>query len=205
MKTATQTWLDVLTTEDFRRITNVLDSVSAAIQPQYAHAPRIGAICKEAHDGVDATEDLQTVAKVSSLDSSYGTFLDWLGERIGTGREVEADGKEVELDDILYSALLRWKLAQNISATDSRSINDLLERLTGTKLPVQDVGAMTMVLEATSELSAEDLVLLRHFAPEIRPAGVGLIFTSDYSSMLGFNGQKLSTFNYGVFNTTPLE
>lgn len=205
MNLFTQTWLDVLTVDDFERITDVYSTVSAAIQPQYAHSPRLRLLCDLAHDEVDATDDLEKIREVSSLDSSYGVFLDWLGERIGASRTLDAEGQTVELDDLLYSTLLKWKLAQNIAASDSNSLNVLIKSLTGTRIPVVDTGAMTMTLEATDGISSESLVLLRYFAPELKPAGVGLIFIADYDSILGFSGQKLSTFNYGVFNTASLD
>ena len=204
MQTFTQTWLDVLAVDDFEKITNVLDPVSVAIQPQYAHAERIRALCTIFHDETDATGYLEKIAEISSLDSSYGTFLDWLGERIGASRAVTHDGTTVELDDILFATLLRWKLVQNIASSDSQSINALIEKLTGSKIPVKDTGAMTITLDVVDAISAENLVLLRHYAPEIRPAGVELIFTADYDSILGFNGQNLSTFNFGVFNPNAI-
>lgn len=204
MQTFTQTWLDVLAVDDFEKITNVLDPVSVAIQPQYAHAERIRALCTIFHDETDATEYLEKIAEISSLDSAYGTFLDWLGERIGASRTVTYNGNAVELDDVLYRTLLRWKLVQNIASSDSQTINTLIEKLTGTKIPVKDTGAMTITLDVVDAVSAENLVLLRHYAPEIRPAGVELIFTADYDSMLGFNGQNLSTFNFGVFNPNAI-
>lgn len=204
MQIFTQTWLDVLAVDDFERITNVYDYVSAAIQPQYAHSPRIRALCDMAQDEIDATNDLENVQTISSLDGAYGLFLDWLGERIGTSRTIESDGQTLVLDDLLYASLLRWKAAQNLSASDAVSLNTIIEKLVGTKITVLDTGAMTMTLKTTEVISSEMLVLLRYFAPEFSPAGVGVIFLADYASVFGFNGQQLSLFNYGIFNTSPI-
>lgn len=201
-----QTWRDMLTQGEVRSIADVQSYVSLALQLQYSASRKLMRFGRILQDEVDATDDLQTLFdEAFSLDNAEGVFLDWWGERIGVSRTVEIDGKAVTLDDITYKTILRWRQVANTSRSDAKTLNDLFSQLLNIPIAVTDKGTMALEIAIDNEIDSSSLVVLRFFSIALKPAGVGINLTIDYASMFGFNGQKLSTFNFGVFNTAPLE
>ena len=201
-----QTWRDMLTQGEVRSIADVQSYVSLALQLQYSASQRLMRFGRILQDEVDATDDLQTLFdEAFSLDNAEGVFLDWWGERIGVSRTVEIDGKAVTLDDITYKTILRWRQVANTSRSDAKTLNTLFSQLLNIPIAVTDKGTMALEIAIDNEIDSSSLVVLRFFSIALKPAGVGINLTIDYASMFGFNGQKLSTFNFGVFNTAPLE
>lgn len=201
-----QTWRDMLTQGEVRSIADVQSYVSLALQLQYSASQRLMRFGRILQDEVDATDDLQTLFdEAFSLDNAEGVFLDWWGERIGVSRTVEIDGKAVTLDDITYKTLLKWRQVANTSRSDAKTLNTLFSQLLNIPIAVTDKGTMALEIAIDNEIDSSSLIVLRFFSIALKPAGVGLNLTIDYASMFGFNGQKLSTFNFGVFNTAPLE
>lgn len=201
-----QTWRDMLTQGEVRSIADVQSYVSLALQLQYSASQRLMRFGRILQDEVDATDDLQTLFdEAFSLDNAEGVFLDWWGERIGVSRAIEIDGKAVTLDDITYKTLLRWRQVANTSRSDAKTLNTLFSQLLNIPIAVTDKGTMALEIAVDNEIDSSSLVVLRFFSIALKPAGVGINLTIDYASMFGFNGQKLSTFNFGVFNTAPLE
>ena len=201
-----QTWRDMLTQGEVRSIADVQSYVSLALQLQYSASQRLMRFGRILQDEVDATDYLQMLFdEVFSLDNAEGVFLDWWGERIGVSRTVEIDGKAVTLDDITYKTLLKWRQVANTSRSDAKTLNTLFSQLLNIPIAVTDKGTMALEIAIDNEIDSSSLIVLRFFSIALKPAGVGLNLTIDYASMFGFNGQKLSTFNFGVFNTAPLE
>lgn len=200
-----QTWRDMLTQGEVRSIADVQSYVSLALQLQYSASRKLMGFGRIFQDEVDATDDLQTLFdEAFSLDNAEGVFLDWWGERIGVSRTIEIDGKAVTLDDITYKTILRWRQVANISRSDAKTLNDLFSKLLNIPIAVTDKGTMALEIAIDNEIDSSSLFVLRFFLVALKPAGVGINLTIDYASMFGFNGQKLSTFNFGVFNTNSL-
>lgn len=201
-----QTWRDMLTQGEVRSIADVQSYVSLALQLQYSASQRLMRFGRILQDEVDATDDLQTLFdEAFSLDNAEGVFLDWWGERIGVNRTIEINGKAVTLDDITYKTLLKWRQVANTSRSDAKTLNDLFSQLLNIPIAVTDNGTMALEIDIDNEIDSSSLIVLRFFSIALKPAGVGINLTIDYASMFGFNGQQLSTFNFGVFNTNPLE
>lgn len=201
-----QTWRDMLTQGEVRSIADVQSYVSLALQLQYSASQRLMRFGRILQDEVDATDDLQTLFdEAFSLDNAEGVFLDWWGERIGVSRTIEIDGKAVTLDDITYKTLLKWRQVANTSRSDAKTLNTLFSQLLNIPIAVTDKGTMALEIAIDNEIDSSSLTVLRFFSIALKPAGVGINLTIDYASMFGFNGQQLSTFNFGVFNTAPLE
>lgn len=201
-----QTWRDMLTQGEVRSIADVQSYVSLALQLQYSASQKLMRFGRILQDEVDATDDLQTLFdEAFSLDNAEGVFLDWWGERIGVSRTIEIDGKAVTLDDITYKTILKWRQATNISRSDAKTLNRLFSQLLNIPIAVTDKGTMVLEIAIDNEIDSSSLIVLRFSSIALKPAGVGINLTIDYASMFGFNGQQLSTFNFGVFNTAPLE
>lgn len=200
-----QTWRDMLTQGEVRSIADVQSYVSLALQLQYSASQKLMRFGRILQDEVDATDDLQTLFdEAFSLDNAEGVFLDWWGERIGVSRTIEINGKAVTLDDITYKTILKWRQVANISRSDAKTLNDLFSQLLNIPIAVTDKGTMALEIAVDNEIDSSSLVVLRFFSIVLKPAGVGINLTIDYASMFGFNGQQLSTFNFGVFNTNSL-
>ena len=201
----TQTWRDIYTQEDFYSIADVLTYVSIALQTQYNTSVRLMGLGEIFQDEIDASPELKELLDdVFNLDNAEGVFLDWWGKRIGVERTIEINNSTVTLDDITYRTILKWRAATNVSRSDVKTLNDLFTRLLGLSTSITDKGTMAIQLNINDAIDSSSLVVLRYFSNILKPAGVGINLTIDYSSMFGFNGQQLSLFNYGIFNTSPI-
>lgn len=202
----TQTWRDIYTQEDFYSIADVLTYVSLALQTQYNTSVRLMGLGEIFQDEIDASPELKELLDdVFNLDNAEGVFLDWWGQRIGVDRTIEINNNTVTLDDITYRTILKWRAATNVSRSDVKTLNDLFTRLLGLSTSITDKGTMSIQLNINDAIESSSLVVLRYFSNILKPAGVGINLTIDYSSMFGFNGQQLSLFSYGIFNTSPIE
>lgn len=200
-----QTWRDMLTQKDVDSIADVLSYVSIALQLQYSTSQRLMRFGRILQDEVDATDELQNLVDGPfSLDESEGIFLDWWGSRIGVDRTIQVGAKTLTLDDITYKTILKWRAATNVSRSDVKTLNDLFSKLLGIPISITDKGVMMIQLNLAEAIGSSSLVVLRYFSEILKPAGVGINLTVDYSSMFGFNGQQLSLFNYGIFNTNSI-
>ena len=201
----TQTWRDIYTQDDFYSIADVLTYVSIALQTQYNTSVRLMGLGEIFQDEIDASPELKELLDdVFNLDNAEGVFLDWWGKRIGVERTIEINNSTVTLDDITYRTILKWRAATNVSRSDVKTLNDLFTRLLGLSTSITDKGTMAIQLNISDAIDSSSLVVLRYFSNILKPAGVGINLTIDYSSMFGFNGQQLSLFNYGIFNTSPI-
>lgn len=200
-----QTWRDVYTQESIHDIADMLTYVSLALQTQYHTSTRLMNLGEVFQDEIDASEDMQSLLEdVFSLDEAEGVFLDWWGERIGVSRTIEINNNTVTLDDITYRTILKWRAATNVSRSDVKTLNDLFTRLLSVPVSITDKGVMAIQLNLLDAIDSSSLVVLRYFSSILKPAGVGINLTIDYASMFGFNGQQLSLFNYGIFNTSQI-
>ncbi len=201
--TDTQTWQNVLSSEDFERLTDLKSVVSIAIQPQYSHAQKLGAFCKLFQDELDATPQLEAVLKnVADPNTACGVFLDWWGERVGASRIVTISGKQTQLDDETFRFLVFYRALANISDASAATMNRLLSKLIGCTTFVKDNQDMTISVHVLGSPTALQAAILRQYGLLNRAAGVkyNIIIQNPATPTLGFEGSKLWPFNQGAFN-----
>ena len=201
--TDTQTWLNVLSQDDFERITNMKSVVSIAIQPQYSHAQKLGAFCRLFQDEIDATPQLEGVLKaIADPNTAYGVFLDWWGVRVGASRYVTLDGKQTRLDDETFRFLVFYRALANISDASAATMNSLLSKLIGCTTFVKDNLDMTISVHVLGAPTSLQTAILRQYGLLNRAAGVkyNIIIQNPETPTLGFHGSKLWPFNQGAFN-----
>ena len=201
--TDTQTWLNVLSQDDFERITNMKSVVSIAIQPQYSHAQKLGAFCRLFQDEIDATPQLENVLKaIADPNTACGVFLDWWGVRVDASRYVTLDGKQTRLDDETFRFLVFYRALANISDASAATMNSLLSKLIGCTTFVKDNLDMTISVHVLGAPTSLQTAILRQYGLLNRAAGVkyNIIIQNPETPTLGFNGSKLWPFNQGAFN-----
>ena len=203
MTTTTQTWLDILSANDFKGITDVPSLVSIAIQPQYSHSQKLGALCTLFQAEIDATPQLkQVLATIADPNTAAGGFLDWWGVRVGAERHVTIDGAPVRLDDETYRFLIFYRALANISDASAATMNSLLKRLIGLPVFVIDNLNMTVSVRVLGNPSDLQIVILSQYGLLSRGAGVGynIIVQNPDTLIFGFKGSGLMPFDQGVFN-----
>ena len=203
MSTDTQTWLNVLGVSDLERITDVPSKTSAAIQPQYAHAPRMTALAGAVQNALDATPQLESVlSRIADPKTACGAFLDWIGDRVGADRVfVLDDGSTVLLDDEDYRFLIMLKALSNISASSIQTIEGLLDRLLDVPVWVADEQDMTITVRIFGRMTDAQFAILRTYGIPCRPAGVlsRIYYFPEGNNYFGFLGSDLQPFNQAIF------
>lgn len=196
-----QTWLDILSVEDFKRVTDIPSLRSAAIQPQFAHAKVFGALSSLFQNEVDGTPQLQSVySNIANPATCSGVFLDWMGQRVGVSRQVTLSTGTYFLDDETFRFLLFLKALSNISDASSATMNSMVSQLVGVKFLVVDNLDMTISLRFFGELTEQQIFVLQTYGLLNRGAGVGYDITAGLSDdVFGFSGSGLQPFNQAPF------
>lgn len=204
---ATQTWLDILSVEDLERVTDVPSQVSAAIQPQFAHAKVIGALAALFQKEVDATRQLEEIYKnIANPATCSGVFLDWLGTRVGASRQVTLSTGTYFWDDETFRFLVYLKALSNISDASAATMNDMISKLVGIQFLVVDNLDMTISLRFFGELTEQQLFVLKTYGILNRGAGVGYDITTNFSTnVFGFSGSGLQPFNQAPFGNLMVQ
>lgn len=201
--TDTQTWRNILSESDFERIPDLDSVVSIAIQPQYAHAEKLGALCRLFQDEIDATPQLKSVLEaIADPATAQGVFLDWWGVRVGADRHIELNGQNVRLDDETFRFLIFYRALANISNASAATMNALLKKLIGLPVFVVDNMDMTVSVHVLGNPTDLQVVILSQYGLLSRGAGVGynIVIQNPDTQMFGFFGSKLMPFDQGVFN-----
>ena len=201
--TDTQTWRNILSESDFERIPDLDSVVSIAIQPQYAHAEKLGALCRLFQDEIDATPQLKSVLEaIADPATAQGVFLDWWGVRVGADRHIELNGQNVRLDDETFRFLIFYRALANISDASAATMNALLKKLIGLPVFVVDNMDMTVSVHVLGNPTDLQVVILSRYGLLSRGAGVGynIVIQNPDTPMFGFFGSKLMPFDQGVFN-----
>lgn len=198
---ATQTWLDILSVQDLEKVTDVPSLVSAAIQPQYAHAKVIGALAQLYQQEVDSTQQLEEIySNIANPATCSGVFLDWLATRVGVNRQITISSGTYFLDDETFRFLVYLKALSNISDASAKTMNDMIAQLVGVEFLVIDNLNMTISLRFFGELTEQQLFILQNFGLLNRGAGVGYdITTGITTNVFGFLGSGLNPFNQAPF------
>ena len=201
--TDTQTWRNILSESDFERVPDLDSVVSIAIQPQYAHAEKLGALCRLFQDEIDATPQLKSVLEaIADPATAQGVFLDWWGVRVGADRYIELNGQNVRLDDETFRFLIFYRALANISDASAATMNALLKKLIGLPVFVVDNMDMTVSVHVLGNPTDLQVVILSRYGLLSRGAGVGynIVIQNPDTQMFGFFGSKLMPFDQGVFN-----
>jgi hypothetical protein len=131
---------------------------------------------------------------------SHGRFAN-NGE--GTG------GQSFELNDDAYRTLILVKALANISATNARALNALLQNLFPNRgrVYVRDLGQMRMQFVFNFALSPVERAIVSQSGVLPHPAGVLYsVVIVPVARLFGFrniNPGSVLPFNYGVFNSRP--
>ncbi len=198
---ATQTWLDILSVTDLERVADIPSKVSAAIQPQYAHAKVFGALAALFQQEVDSTLQLSEIYQnIANPATCSGVFLDWMGTRVGVTRQVTLDSGTYFLDDETFRFLVYLKALSNISDASAATMNTMISQLVGIDFLVIDNLDMTISLRFFGELTSQQLFVLQTYGILNRGAGVGYDITTNLTTdVFGFSGSGLQPFNRAPF------
>ena len=199
---ATQTWLDILSVEDFEKIADIPSLTSAAIQPQFAHAKVIGALGTLFQTEVDSTPQLELVEQeIANPASCSGVFLDWMATRVGVSRQVELPSGTYFLDDEPFRFLVFLKALSNISDASADTMNRMIRQLVGVQFLVIDNLDMTISLRFFGALTEQQQFVLQSYGLLNRGAGVGYNIITNFSTgVFGFAGSGLQPFTQAPFS-----
>lgn len=200
------TWLNINEAPDFRKIGNVFDNVSIALQSQYAHSQRYRNIGTVLNQNIDVSGQIDQIFKdIMNPVTAKGIFLDWWGARVGVNRNIEINGSYVTLNDDYFRFLLFYRALSNISDTTAYTVNNLLSLLITLPVFVQDNLDMTFKIYIMGSLTALQKTIIKKYGLLNRPAGVllsGIIVYSEPGKMFGFFGSGLQPFNQAPFNSS---
>ena len=185
---------------------DVVTICPSTIISQFSHATRLKKLAKYIHEHLDQEDIFENLfSKVFDVETAEGVFLDYWGAIVGVNRMTTVDGVTYKLDDDTFRELIMFRTAMNVSEASVTSINSLLTDLFDMPIAVVDGGDMTMRIFIDQGLNANFLAMLKFYGYTLKPAGVGFEFVLTYDGTLGFFGQRLQNFGFGVFNPNPLE
>ena len=200
------TWLNIFDVTDFRKIADVRDKVSTALQSQYSHSQRYRNMNTVLNVNIDMSTDIDNAyTEIMNPQTAKGVFLDWWGYRVGVNRYVTINGSPVRLDDDYFRFLLFYRALSNISDTTAYTVNKLLSMLTNSDVVVQDNGDMTFNLIVYGDLTELEKTIIKQYGLLNRPAGVMYNKTTIYpdaDKQFGFFGSGLHPFNQAPFNVS---
>lgn len=200
--TDTQTWRNMASELDVDAVTDVQSLDSIAIQPQYAHSPRIKALAAAFQDEIDASPELaELFDKVANVHTAIGVYLDWLGARVGVSRVLVADGVSVTLGDENFRFLILLKALANIGTGSVQTINTLLGQLLDVPVFTIDRLDMTIDVVILGRMTEEQYAILKVYGIPCRPAGVlaNIFYYPEGTNYFGFDGSGLQPFDQAIF------
>ena len=200
------TWLNIFDVTDFRKIADVRDKVSTALQSQYSHSQRYRNMNTVLNVNIDMSTDIDNAyTEIMNPLTAKGVFLDWWGYRVGVNRYVTINGTPTRLDDDYFRFLLFYRALSNISDTTAYTVNNLLSMLTDCDVVIQDNGDMTFNLIVYGNPTELEKTIIKQYGLLNRPAGVMYNKTTIYpdpEKQFGFFGSGLHPFNQAPFNNS---
>ena len=200
------TWLNIFDVTDFRKIADVRDKVSTALQSQYSHSQRYRNMNTVLNVNIDMSTDIDNAyTEIMNPLTAKGVFLDWWGYRVGVNRYVTINGTPTRLDDDYFRFLLFYRALSNISDTTAYTVNNLLSMLTSSDVVIQDNGDMTFNLIVYGNPTELEKTIIKQYGLLNRPAGVMYNKTTIYpdpEKQFGFFGSGLHPFNQAPFNNS---
>lgn len=110
------TWRNILSVEDFRKLSNVGSLISIALQSQYSHSERYRQLGLLFNAELDASPQLDAFFNfILNPDTASGVWLDWWGKRVGVNRNLVVDGQDTRLDDEFFRFLIFYRAVVNVS------------------------------------------------------------------------------------------
>lgn len=104
------TWRNILSVEDFRKLSNVRSLISIALQSQYSHSERYRQLGLLFNAEIDASPQLDAFFNfILNPDTASGVWLDWWGKRVGVNRNLVVDGQDTRLDDEFFRFLIFYR------------------------------------------------------------------------------------------------
>ena len=200
------TWRNILSVEDFRKLSNVRSLISIALQSQYSHSERYRQLGLLFNAELDASPQLDAFFNfILNPDTASGVWLDWWGKRVGVNRNLVVDGQDTRLDDEFFRFLIFYR-AVNVSNSTAETINSLLTRLIGLPAFVNDYQDMTINIRIVGEPNSVQIAILKNYGLLNRPAGVlaNVEAVVPNTLVFGFYGSKLLPFDHGVFNPSKV-
>lgn len=197
------TWRNILSVEDFRKLSNVRSLISIALQSQYSHSERYRQLGLLFNAEIDASPQLDAFFNfILNPDTASGVWLDWWGKRVGVNRNLVIDGVDTRLDDEFFRFLIFYRAVVNVSNGTSETINRLLTKLIGLSVFVSDYQDMTIRIRIVGEPTSVQVAILKNYGLLNRPAGVlvNVEAVAPNELVFGFFGSELLPFNQGVFN-----
>lgn len=211
-----------------------MKNVLSTVISQYANSPTIMQLVKNMDQYIDPSADFQKFYDfVWNVDTSQGFGLDIWGRIVNISRYLtvtesqkyfgfdagngyypfdegifnpgESVTSTYELADDAYRKLILVKALANISATNSRSINQLLQNMFADRgrCYVNDLGNMSMRYTFEFYLEPYEMAILEQSGALPKPAGVSFsILQVELPYTFGFNeagAASAAPFGQGVF------
>jgi len=201
------TWSNVLSVEDFRKLSNVRSLISIALQSQYSHSEKYRQLGLLFNAEIDASPQLDAFFNcILNPETATGVWLDWWGKRVGVSRNLSIDGEDSRLDDDFFRFLIFYRAVVNVSNSTAETINSLLTRLIGLPVFVSDYQDMTINIRIVGEPDSVQTAILKNYGLLNRPAGVltSVEAVNPDTLVFGFYGSELLPFNQGVFNPSKV-
>ena len=192
--------------ETLEQQSDVLTELPPTLSSQYSSSTRIGRLAEYIHKHLDKDDVFESMFhEVFNVETCQGIFLDYWGAIVGVKRNTTMDGVTYKLDDEAYRELILFRTAMNVSDASIMRINELLTELFHIPIAVVDNGNMTMRIFVEKSISNGLLAMLKFYGYILKPAGVGYEIILTYDGTLGFYGQRLQNWGFGVWNPNPLE
>lgn len=192
--------------ESLTQQSDVLTKLPPTLTSQYSSSTRIGKLAEYIHTHLDKDDVFESMFhEVFNVETCQGIFLDYWGSVVGVKRTTTMDGSTYKLDDDAYRELILFRTAMNVSDASIMRINELLSDLFDIPIAVVDNGNMTMRIFVERSISSGLLAMLKFYGYILKPAGVGYEIILMYDGTLGFYGQRLQNWGFGVWNPNPLE
>lgn len=205
--------------------------VEQTIISQYGTSSTIAQLCRNMGEYIDPETDINAFYDfVWNVDTAQGFGLDIWGEIVGIGRDLTIPSDPLyfgfseaspgsypfgqqpfyagpgqtqtyRLTDDAYRNLILVKALANISATDSRSINQLLQNLFAGRgrCYVNDLGGMQIRYTFEFQLTPYEIAIITQSGAVPRPAGVQAIMITVALPVFGFAEANMAPFGQAPF------
>lgn len=191
--------------EALEQQSDIFTQLPPTLNSQYSSSTRIGKLAEYIHTHLDKDDVFESMFyEVFNVETAQGIYLDYWGAIVGVKRTTTKDGITYKLDDEAFRELIMFRTAVNVSNASIMSINELLTELFDIPIAVVDNGNMTMRIFVDRSISAGMLAMLHFYGYILKPAGVGYEIVLTYDGTLGFYGQRLQNWGFGVWNTNPI-
>lgn len=208
-----------------------MENVEQTIISQYANSPTIVQLIQNMNQYIDPSIDFQNFYNyVWNVNTAQGFGLDIWGRIVNVGRNLNIPLTTIKLGfnttlktyesfghgsfnagtqsttvytlaDNAYKRLILAKALANISATNSHSINQILQNFFfgRGRCYVNDLGGMAMRYVFEFSLMPYELAIVTQSGVFPRPAGVNATLINPPQNVLGFNGTRANSFGHGAF------